>query len=315
MLYSTTLVECHPILEKIFMDKPREGERIAKVIARAGVCSRRDAETLIAEGKVKIDGKIIDSPAVKVTDANIITVNNKPLPHKQGARLWIFHKPRGCLTTNKDPEGRQTIFDVLPKTLPRVVTVGRLDFNSEGLLLLTNDGELARHMELPASGWIRRYRARAYGSVNPRIIEEIKRGANIEGVRYEAAEIEIESSTGDNFWVNVAVCEGKNREVRKLLDYAGLTVSRLIRTEYGPFKLGSTVRGKVIEVEGLVFDKDKPFEYKAPAKEEIAPPSKSLPKNTAKADFRTRRSDKYNEDKFSPQKTSPKKVPYKPKKT
>jgi 23S rRNA pseudouridine2605 synthase len=233
---------------KNIMESKREGERIAKVIARAGICSRRAAEVLIAEGKVMVDDKVIDSPAVKVTDANKIMVHNKLLPTKEAAKLWIFHKPRGCLTTNYDPEGRQTIFDILPKTLPRVITIGRLDYNSEGLLLLTNDGGLARHMELPASGWVRRYRARAYGSVNIRVVDEIKNGVTIEGIKYEPAEITIERATGDNFWLEVAVKEGKNREVRKLLDYAGLKVSRLIRTEYGSFKLGSLARGSVVPV-------------------------------------------------------------------
>lgn len=237
-----------PDFREIFMDNQTEGERIAKVIARAGICSRRAAETLIAEGKVKVDGVVIDTPAIKVTEKNTIMVNNKPLPKKDPPRMWIFHKPRGCLTTNNDPEGRQTIFDILPKTLPRVITIGRLDYNSEGILLLTNDGALARSMELPSSGWVRRYRARAYGSVNMRIIEEIRKGAMIDGVIYEPAEVEVEGSSGDNFWMHVAVKEGKNREVRKLLDYAGLKVSRLIRTEYGPFKLGKLERGKVAEI-------------------------------------------------------------------
>ncbi len=225
-----------------------EGERVAKVIARAGICSRRAAEVLISEGKVQIDGKVIDSPAIKVNASNKIMVNGKFLPHIEKARLWIFHKPRNCLTTNKDPEGRATIFDLLPKALPRVVTVGRLDYNSEGLLLLTNDGGLARHMELPANALSRRYRARGYGSLNMRVIEEIRQGITIEGIKYEPALIELEKSTGDNFWLDVTVTEGKNREVRKLLYHAGLEVSRLIRTEYGPFKLDALPRGAIVEI-------------------------------------------------------------------
>ncbi len=236
------------------MDNTTSGERIAKVIARAGICSRRDAENLILNGKVKIDGKLIDSPAIKVTSANKIMVDNKPLPKIDAARLWIFHKPRGCLTTNKDPANRTTIFELMPKTLPRVITIGRLDYNSEGLLLLTNDGGLARHMELPASGWIRRYRARAYGAINLEAIGKIRQGVTIDDLQYEPAEIEIEKSgSGDNSWVNVAVKEGKNREVRKLLAFAGLEVNRLIRTEYGPFRLGAINRCAVVEIAAAEF--------------------------------------------------------------
>jgi len=237
-----------------FMDDTTSGERIAKVIARAGICSRRDAENLILNGKVKIDGKVIDTPAIRVTSANKIMVDNKPLPRIDAPRLWMFHKPRGCLTTNKEPAGRTTIFELMPKNLPRVITVGRLDYNSEGLLLLTNDGGLARHMELPASGWIRRYRARAYGAINMEAIEQIRKGVTIGDVQYEPAEIEIEKAgSGDNSWINVAVKEGKNREVRRLLAFAGLEVNRLIRTEYGPFKLGATNRGAVLEIPAAEF--------------------------------------------------------------
>lgn len=261
--YTANLSKCHPILGIfLIMNNIREGERIAKVIARAGVCSRRAAEVLIAEGKVVVDGVVIDSPATKVTDKNIIMVNGKYLQSKEQTKLWVFHKPRGCITSNKDPEGRQTIFDILPKTLPRVVTIGRLDYNSEGILLLTNDGEFARYMELPATGWVRKYRARAYGAVNIRTMEEIKQGATIGGVKYEPAEVQVERSETDNFWLEISVTEGKNREVRKLLSYAGMEVNRLIRTEYGPFKLGALMRGKVVEVPGISFDKNKPFEFK-----------------------------------------------------
>ena len=234
---------------KIFMDNATNGERIAKLIARAGVCSRRAAENLILNGKVKVDGKVIDTPAIKVTSANKILVDNKPLPVIDKARLWVFHKPRGCLTTNKDPAGRTTIFDIMPKNLPRIVTIGRLDYNSEGLLLLTNDGGLARYMELPANGWIRRYRARAYGAINMSALEQIRKGVIIDNIQYEPAQIEIEKAgSGDNSWINVAVKEGKNREVRRLLAFAGLEVNRLIRTEYGPFKLGDISRAAAQEI-------------------------------------------------------------------
>ena len=238
------------------MDNNKEGDRIAKVIARAGICSRRAAENLILNGKVQIDGVVIDTPAIKVTKANKIIVDGKPLPRLDATRLWIFHKPRGCLTTNSDPKGRQTIFDVMPKSMPRSVTIGRLDYNSEGLLLLTNDGGLARHMELPSSWWIRRYRARAYGSVDMNAIEQIRNGALIGEVQYEPAEVEIEKTgVGDNMWIRVAVKEGKNREVRRLLAFAGLEVNRLIRTEYGPFKLGAIPREAVAEVAAADFKK------------------------------------------------------------
>jgi 23S rRNA pseudouridine2605 synthase len=231
------------------MDSNTGGDRIAKVIARAGICSRRDAENLILNGRVKIDGVVIDTPAIRVTSANKILVDNKPIPAIGTARLWMFYKPRGCLTTNKDPRGRTTIFSFLPKTLPRVVTVGRLDYNSEGLLLLTNDGGLARHMELPANGWVRRYRARAYGAINMDAIEQIRKGVEIEGVQYEPAKVEIEKAgSGDNTWIHVAVTEGKNREVRRLLDFAGLEVNRLIRTTYGPFKIGTLDRCGIEEI-------------------------------------------------------------------
>lgn len=216
-----------------------EGERIAKVIARAGICSRRNAETLIAEGKVKINGTLCTTPATKVTSADKVMVNNKLLQTKEQTRLWLFHKPKACITTNKDPQGRTTLFDLLPKTLPRVISVGRLDYNSEGLILLTNDGELAHYLESPKTGWKRHYRVRAFGKdFNEQKLTTLEKGVTIEGMRYAPAKASIESKKGDNYWITITITEGKNREVRKLMEHVGLNVNRLIRTSFGPFHLG-----------------------------------------------------------------------------
>lgn len=233
----------------------QESNRIAKVIARSGLCSRRDAEKWILEGRVKIDGKIIDKPSINVTDKNIILVDNKPLPNIEEEKLWIFHKPKGCITSTKDPQGRQTVFDLLPKDMPRVVTIGRLDYNTEGLLLLTNSGELARHIELPSTGWIRTYKVRAFGNINNKKLEEIEKGVEIEGIKYAPAKIKFESSKNMNHWLLISITEGKNREVRKLLEYSGLTVNRLIRTSYGIFELGKLPVGKTIQIpQKLLYD-------------------------------------------------------------
>lgn len=227
-------------------------ERIAKVMARAGLCSRREAERWIAEGRVKVDGEKLTTPAVTVTEDSNIVVDGKPLATKEQTRLWIFHKPKGMLVTHADPRGRKTIFDILPSELPRVVTIGRLDYNSEGLLLLTNDGGLARHLELPSTGWIRRYRVRAFGKVDEKKLEQLKKGVTIDKVRYAAASIEVEKTQGGNSWLNVGITEGKNREVRKMLAHAGLEVNRLIRTSYGPFQLGNLPVGEVRAVTSKV---------------------------------------------------------------
>jgi len=239
------------------MDKtnshPQEGERIAKVMARAGVCSRREAERWIAAGRVSVDGKVIESPVCIVTKNNSVTVDGALLSRPQRTRLWLYHKPRGVLVSNGDPKGRETIFDILPAHLPRVITVGRLDLNSEGLLLLTNDGELARYLCLPKTGLTRIYRARAYGVPNPRKLKQIERGVTIEGVSYAPAQIksklhEDQSGRHTNQWFTVELVEGKNREVRKLFTYAELTVSRLIRTNFGPYALADLPVGEVREV-------------------------------------------------------------------
>lgn len=229
-------------------------ERIAKVIARSGLCSRRDAERMILQGRVKIDGKIIDSPAVNVIDENIILVDEKPLKKADDLAIWLFHKPKGCITTNKDPQGRTTVFDLLPDSMPRVISIGRLDYNTEGLLLLTNSGELARKIELPSTGWVRTYKVRAFGKINNTRLEQLRKGIEIEGIKYAPADIKLQTSQKDNHWLEVSITEGKNREVRKILEYADLTVNRLIRTSYGIFELGDLALGQLRKVPSKMLD-------------------------------------------------------------
>ncbi|MEZ5973060.1 MAG: pseudouridine synthase [Hyphomonadaceae bacterium] len=225
-----------------------EAERIAKFLARAGVCSRRDAERLIAEGRVKLNGKVLDTPAVKVTVADKVQVDGRPIGAAEATRMWRYHKPSGLVTTHRDPAGRPTVFQHLPNDMPRVISVGRLDLTSEGLLLLTNDGELARKLELPANGWLRRYRARAFGRVTQDELDTLKDGITVDGVRYGSIDAKLERRSGANAWINVAITEGKNREVRRVLDALGLRVNRLIRTSYGPFQLGTLPPGAVEEI-------------------------------------------------------------------
>lgn len=224
------------------------GERIAKVMARAGLCSRREAERWIAEGRVAVDGRVLDSPAVTVTAANRVTVDGRELPTPERPRLFRFHKPRGMLTTAHDPQGRPTIYDGMPPDLPRLMPVGRLDFNSEGLLLLTNDGAVKRHLELPATGWTRRYRVRAHGVPDPQALAGLKQGVTVAGVRYGPIEASIERQQGSNCWLTMTLIEGKNREVRRVLEHLGLQVNRLIRVAYGPFQLGDLPPAACVEV-------------------------------------------------------------------
>ncbi len=225
-----------------------EGERVAKFLARAGVCSRRDAERLIAEGRVKLNGRVLDTPAVKVTAQDKLSVDGRPVATAEPTRLWRYHKPSGLVTTHRDPAGRATVFQHLPKDLPRVISVGRLDLTSEGLLLLTNDGALARRLELPANGWLRRYRARAFGRISQAELDQLANGISVEGVRYGPIDAKLERGGGANAWITLTLGEGKNREVRRVLEALGLRVNRLIRVAYGPFQLGLLEPGAIEEV-------------------------------------------------------------------
>jgi 23S rRNA pseudouridine2605 synthase len=230
----------------------KSGERIAKVVSRAGLASRRDAEEWIVQGRVTVNGRVINSPALDVTANDVITVDGKPLPPRERTRLFLYHKPRGLMTTHADPEGRPTVFDNLPEDLPRLISVGRLDFNTEGLLLLTNDGGLARGLELPETGWLRRYRVRAHGEVTQAQLDELKRGVEVDGVKYGPIDATLERDQGANVWLVFAIREGKNREVRNVMAHLGLEVNRLIRVSYGPFQLAELAEGMVEEVKTRV---------------------------------------------------------------
>jgi len=224
------------------------GERIAKVMARAGLCSRREAEGWIEQGRVSVNGAVISSPALNVTAADRISVDGKPLPRPERTRLFLYHKPRGLVTTHADPEQRPTIFEKLPKGLPRLISVGRLDINTEGLLLLTNDGGLARVLELPETGWLRRYRVRALGTITQPQLDALRRGITIDGIRYGEIEATLDRQQGSNVWLTFAIREGRNREVRRVLEHLGLKVNRLIRVSYGPFQLGELPDGALEEI-------------------------------------------------------------------
>ncbi len=279
--------ERKPDFEKRPARPPREkksGERIAKVVSRAGLASRRDAEEWIVQGRVTVNGRVINSPALDVTANDVITVDGKPLPPRERTRLFLYHKPRGLMTTHADPEGRPTVFDNLPEGLPRLISIGRLDFNTEGLLLLTNDGGLARALELPDTGWLRRYRVRAHGEVTQAQLDELKRGVEVDGVKYGPIDAVLERDQGANVWLVFAIREGKNREVRNVLAHLGLEVNRLIRVSYGPFQLAELGEGQVEEVKtrvlrdqlgekiatlaGADFNRPMPGEPQAPSESE-----------------------------------------------
>jgi 23S rRNA pseudouridine2605 synthase len=230
----------------------KAGERIAKVLARAGLASRRDAEEMVTQGRVTVNGRVINSPALDVTENDVVAVNGKKLPPRERTRLFMYHKPRGLMTTHADPEGRPTVFDNLPEGLPRLISIGRLDFNTEGLLLLTNDGGLARTLEHPDTGWLRRYRVRAHGDVTQEQLDQLKNGIEVDGVKYGPIDATLERDQGANVWVVFAIREGKNREVRNVMAHLGLEVNRLIRVSYGPFQLGELEEGKVEEVKTRV---------------------------------------------------------------
>lgn len=285
----------------------QEPERIAKVMARAGVASRRDSEAMIAEGRVSVNGQVLESPAYDVKPTDTVLVDGEPLPARERTRLWLFHKPRGVVTTNFDPEGRPTVFDTLPEDLPRVLTIGRLDINTEGLLLLTNDGGLARVLELPETGWLRRYRVRAFGEVTQDVLDTVKDGVTIEGVHYGPVIARFERQQGFNTWLTVDLREGKNREVKTVLEHLGLTVNRLIRISFGPFQLGDLPEGEVEEIRSRVLQDQLGTElaakagadFEAPRRDALpaAPPRREAP---AAEDRPRRRSDAPRRDEAAP---------------
>jgi len=233
-------------------DGEDSGERIAKRLARAGIASRREAETMIAAGRITVNGKVLSTPAVNVKRTDVITVDGKQLKQAERTRLWLYHKPAGLVTTNRDPEGRPTVFEALPEEMPRVLSVGRLDINTEGLLLLTNDGGLSRVLELPSTGWLRRYRVRAHGKVTQAQLDTLKEGIAVEGIFYGSIEATLEREQGANVWISIGLREGKNREVKNILGALGLTVGRLIRVSFGPFQLGDLEEGGVREIRGRI---------------------------------------------------------------
>jgi 23S rRNA pseudouridine2605 synthase len=245
-------------------ETPR-GDRIAKYLARAGVASRRDAERMLTDGLVRINNVTITHPATFVTEGDLVTVGGKLVEEPDRTRLWRYHKPEGLVTTHRDPEGRPTVFDKLRQQLPRVISVGRLDLTSEGLLLLTNDGALARTLELPATGWIRRYRVRVHGNVQPAELTALAKGVTIDGVHYAPIEAGLDAKKGENAWLTVSLREGRNREIRRVMAHLDLEVTRLIRIAYGPFQLGTLARGGIEEVPTRVLREQLPKPVSPPA--------------------------------------------------
>jgi 23S rRNA pseudouridine2605 synthase len=246
-------------------DEPVSEDRIAKFLSRAGVASRRDAERMIAEGRVRVNGKLLDSPAVKVTPADKVEVDGTPVAAPEVARLWRYHKPAGLVTTTRDEKGRETVFAALPEDLPRVMSVGRLDLNSEGLLLLTNDGAIKRRLELPTTGWLRKYRVRVKGAPSDAMLEPLRKGMEIDGQKYQAMEVRLDRQQGANAWLTIGLREGKNREIRRAMESIGLNVNRLIRISYGPFRLGELKPGEIEEIKGKVLRDQLGLDNDSPA--------------------------------------------------
>ena len=243
-----------------------QGDRIAKVLSRSGIASRREAERMIEAGRVSVNGKTINSPALNVTPKDRIVVDGKEVAEPEPPRLWLYHKPAGLVTTESDEKGRETVFDALPEDLPRVMSVGRLDLNSEGLLLLTNDGEIKRRLELPSTGWLRRYRVRIHGSVSEAKLDQLREGITVDGLSYQPMIVQFDRQQGANAWLTVAIREGKNREIRRAMEAIGVTVNRLIRLSYGPFQLGSLKEGEVEEVRRKVLRDQLGVEGEEPSK-------------------------------------------------
>lgn len=261
----------------------KDGDRIAKVLARAGIASRREAERMIEAGRVSVNGKQIDSPALNVTAKDRIVVDGKPLSEPEPARLWLYHKPAGLVTTARDEKGRPTVFDALPEDMPRVISVGRLDINSEGLLLLTNDGEIKRQLELPSTGWLRKYRVRIKGTPKEEDFAPLRQGLVMGGERFQPMIVSLDRQQGANAWLTVGIREGKNREIRRAMEDVGFVVNRLIRVSYGPFQLGQIKEGEVEEVRRKVMRDQLGLD--GPQKEEGEKPKvKRAPRPSRKPD-------------------------------
>ena len=269
--------------------KTHEGERIAKVLSRAGVASRREAERMIELGEIKVNGKVITSAALNVTAKDVILVNGEPLAEPEPARVWLYYKPDGLVSSNNDEKGRDTVIDNLPPDMPRVMSIGRLDLNSEGLLLLTNDGELKRRLELPSTGWLRKYRVRVNGNPTDPDLEPLRRGITVDGEKFQAMSVVLDRIQGANAWLTVGIREGKNREIRRAMTAINLTVNRLIRVSYGPFRLGDLEPGQVEEIKNKVLrgqlgdgPKDDSDEKPARKVTRNAAPKPAAPKPAAK---------------------------------
>ena len=278
-----------PAKDKATTETP-EGERIAQVLSRAGISSRREAERLIELGEVKVNGKTITSPALNVTAKDKITVRGEPVGEPEPARLWLYYKPEGLVTSASDEKGRDTVFDHLPEDMPRVMSIGRLDLNSEGLLLLTNDGELKRKLELPSTGWLRKYRVRVKGNPTEPEIEPLRKGITVEGDRFQPMEVKIDRHQGANAWLTIGLREGKNREIRRAMSHIGLTVNRLIRISYGPFRLNELEPGEVEEVKPRVLREQlglaDPEEAPKPVRKLAPRPGKTSTRATGSAEDR-----------------------------